>query len=295
MMIREPARAGQFYPAEPGACRRDVERYWPPVDALPALPGVLHGGIVPHAGWMCSGAVAAKTLAAIVRSRTPQTVVIFGAAHRPFRTPAALFARGAWETPLGTLRIDERLAERVLGAAAAIADDPHAHDSEHAIEVQLPLVQHAFADAMILPISMMPTEHAAAIGHAVAQVAADSDRDVVYLGSTDLTHYGPSYGMIAHGIGADGLRWAKETNDRRLIDKMLAMDADAVVPETYANHNACGGGAVAACIAACQHAGATNAVLLEHTTSAEVLRGLLTRGEADAVGYASIVFGADAK
>jgi len=293
MMVREPVQAGRFYAAGAKQCRAELEGCLPRPEELGALPEVIVGGIVPHAGWMCSGAVAAKTFAGIAQRRRPTTVVVFGAVHWPMRADAAVFSRGAWQSPLGAIDIDDRLAERVLGACPLVHDEPYAHEREHSIEVQVPFIQHYFPKARLLPVMVLPGRGASEVGRAVARAARDSNADAVFVGSTDLTHYGPGYDMVSHGIGAPGLRWAKEQNDRRMIDLILALDAEAVVPEARTRHNACGSVAVAATIAACKEAGATEARLLEHTTSAEVL-GEIHRGEmADAVGYAAIIFGRD--
>jgi AmmeMemoRadiSam system protein B len=292
MMIRQPSRAGLFYPASEADCRRELDACLPSPDELDDLPDKLFGGIVPHAGWRFSGDVALKTFAAIATRTRPATIVIFGAAHRRTRSVATLFAHGAWQTPLGEVAIDERFAERLLGASNAVADEPFAHEAEHSIEVQVPFMQHFFPNAKLVPIMMMPHPQAVDIGTAAARIAADSDTLTVVIGSTDLTHYGPNYGMTEHGIGPEGLRWAKSENDRRMIDRILAMDAIGVIDEAGAHHNACGAGAIAACITACQQAGATTAKLLEHTTSAEVAAGTAYASKTDAVGYASIVFGA---
>jgi AmmeMemoRadiSam system protein B len=293
MMLREPVQAGRFYAAGAERCRAELAACLPKPGEIGALPAVVYGGIVPHAGWMCSGAVAAKTFAAIAERRKPGTVVVFGAVHWPMRTEAAVFGRGAWESPLGQILVDERLAERVLGACPIVQDEPYAHEREHSIEVQVPFIQYFFPEARLLPVAVLPGPRAAQIGRAVARSAKDSGADVVFVGSTDLTHYGPSYDMVSHGIGEPGLRWAKEQNDRRLIDLVLALNEEAVVPEARAHHNACGSGAIAAAIAACKEAGATEARLLEHTTSAEVLGELKMGSPVDAVGYASIVFGSE--
>jgi len=293
MMIREPVQAGRFYAASARQCREDLRACLPRTGETGPLPAILHGGIVPHAGWMCSGAVAARTFAAIAERRQPATVVVFGAVHWPMDSEAAVFGRGAWVSPLGTIGIDERLAQRVLGMCPIARDDPFAHEREHSIEVQVPFIQHFFPQAKLLPIMVLPGPRAHEIGRAVARAVKDSAADAVFIGSTDLTHYGPGYGVVSHGVGVPGLRWAKEHNDRRMIDLILALNEDAVVAEAQAHQNACGAGAIAAAVAACKECGATAARLLAHTTSAEVLGELKMGSPADAVGYAAIVFGSD--
>jgi AmmeMemoRadiSam system protein B len=127
------------------------------------------------------------------------------------------------------------------------------------------------------------------VGDAVAGTVEAYGNDVVFVGSTDLTHYGPSYGMTSHGTGPDGIAWARDVNDRRIIDLMVNLEADHVVPEAVEHYNACGAGAIAATMAAVKRLGATKGILLAHTTSADVMP---SRDSHDAVGYAGVVFAA---
>ncbi len=294
MHVRQPVVAGQFYPASAAECRAELNecidrarRLAAPAVAPPLTP---IGGIVPHAGWVCSGAVAAGVIAAIAARRDLQTVVIFGAVHRHGTPAACVFARGAWRTPLGDVRIDESLAAEALAAGKTLIEDPVAHQAEHSIEVQIPFIQVLAPQARVLPIMVRPTDAACDAGRAVAAAAARLGRPVAYLGSTDLTHYGPRYAFTPQGTGPQALAWAKDVNDRRLIDLVLALKADGIVAETRAHQNACGGGAVAAAVAASVSAGAEKACLLCHTTSHEVLRERFGP-MSDAVGYAGILLG----
>jgi len=288
-MIREPVHAGMFYGASRAACVRDLDAMFAEARAADTLPDHPVGGIVPHAGWVYSGAVAARVFGAIAARRSPTTFVVFGAVHHPMRSAAAVFASGAWSTPLGDIAIDDRLAERILSQTNLVDADPYAHEREHSIEVQVPLIQHRFPDARLVPIAVRPTDQAEAVGRTVGRTVAAYDLDVAVVGSTDLTHYGARFGFTPQGSGPQGLRWAKEVNDRRIIDQMLAFEAGAVVAEARTHGNACGAGAVAATIAASRELGATQSCLLAHTTSAEVAPVESTAADA-AVGYAAVLF-----
>ena len=245
------------------------------------------GGIVPHAGWMYSGKVAGAVFATIAANVRPATVVIFGAVHRHRGRQATLFPAGRWETPLGAVEVDGRLGERLMGSTNLIVEDAYAHEEEHSIEVQIPFIQQLLSEAMILPILVPPTDEAGAVGEAVARVVQTYHVPAVMIGSTDLTHYGPSYGYTPHGTGAEGVRWAKDTNDRHMLDLIAELRPEAIVPESRAHQNACGAGAVAATLAAVRELGAERAILLEHTTSSEVVGA---SGAGNSVGYAGIVF-----
>ncbi len=282
-LVRQPVVAGRFYPGDPVSCRAAVEQLLPKTPATPAI-----GAIVPHAGWFYSGATAALALAAVAAAE-PETVIFFGAAHSVFEDDACIWPRGAWLTPLGQVPVDEDLAGAIVGTTHVSAGT-RAHEHEHSIEVQLPILQVLRPGVRIVPIVVQPRLQAARIGRevgAVVKAAAAAARQVAVVGSTDLTHYGPAYGFEPAGLGAAGIRWAKEQNDRRVIRLIEQLAADEIVSETAANHNACGGGAIAATVAAAVELGCTRYVELRHTTSAEVA------GEPDArnaVGYGAGIF-----
>lgn len=293
MPIRPPAFAGTFYPREREACAREVG------NCLAVARdgrgdggrGRIVGGIVPHAGWVCSGAVAARVIDAIAGQRQPDVVVVFGAVHVGLEGPESyLYPSGAWETPLGLATVDEALASRLCEGSDLIEAAPRVHAREHSIEVEVPLVQHLLPESRIVPIMVPAIENAAVVGAAVGQLCKETALDVIFLASTDLTHYGPSYGFAPRGVGVEALRWAKEINDRRIIDVMLALNEGGVVKEARTNWNACGAGAVAATIAACKAMGAARGELLVQTTSYEVLRDRYGEPPTDAVGYAGVVF-----
>jgi AmmeMemoRadiSam system protein B len=263
MATRRPAAvAGRFYPGSAGGCREELDRLLSGIETSSAL-----GAVVPHAGWMYSGRTAARGIAGVA-DRQPETVVIFGAVHVLDMNDASLFPRGTWTTPLGAICIDDELAAQVA-RTDLVAEDTAPHRNEHSIEVQIPLVQRLMSDAAILPVMVRPGSMAADVGAACAEATQELGRRVVFLGSTDLTHYGPMFGFEPHGHGEKGVRWAKEVNDRRFVKLIQEMDPHGVVPEARANHNACGAGAVAAVMSAARVAGATRYTELEHTTSAD--------------------------
>ncbi|MCG3181349.1 MAG: hypothetical protein BIFFINMI_03736 [Phycisphaerae bacterium] len=296
MLIREAAVAGTFYKAQARGCRIEVEELFGAavrmLASLPPLPPRVVGGIVPHAGYLFSGAVAALTLEAIARSRDdagPATFVLLGAMHRPTGHDGLVFDRGQWETPLGPVAVNERLAGRLLDSTNALKADLDAHEQEHSIEVQLPLIRHRFPAAEIVPILVPPAPEAPRIGLAIGRALKTYDADAVVIGSTDLTHYGPRYGFTPAGMGQRGLDWAKGTNDAGIIDAVRRLAADEVVAEAESHCSACGGGAVAATLASAKALGATAGVILRHTTSHEVAAHLFHDPPSDAVGYLSAI------
>jgi AmmeMemoRadiSam system protein B len=293
MSIREPVVAGSFYPGQADSCLRELAACVP--DSVPDEldDKTLVGGVVPHAGWMFSGAVAGQVFAALARQAQSSTYVLFGAAHRVLTAPSALFPAGVWRTPLGELSVDGDLAHELMSACPDIVPDEEAHRLEHSLEVQLPFIQHVAPQARFVPIMVLPTSHAADLGRRIGEAVAASERDVAFVASSDLTHYGPRYGFQPAGAGEKGLKWARDVNDRRMIECLVGMRAEDIVGEAAANHNACGAGALAATVAACRARGAHQGILLDYRTSADVetARGMFGRIMSEnVVGYAGVVF-----
>lgn len=288
MRVRRPVVAGQFYPADRVGCTRMIGECLP-TQPLTGLPEPIVAGVVPHAGWVFSGPTAAKVFAAIRSQFIPDTVVLISANHRWRESRPAVYGSGAWLTPLGEVEVDADLAQGVIREGAGrLVDAPEAHAGEHSAEVQVPFIQYLFPQARILPILVSPDEEAVEAGEVIARAIAASGKRAVVVGTSDLTHYGAMYyGFAPAGSGERALAWAR-ANDERVIRLMLEMRAEEIVPETEAHHNACGGGAMAATIAAARVLGARQGLLLEYTNSHQVMpRGPAT----DFVGYAAVVFG----
>ena len=259
------ACARPFYAgASPAAIEAFLRGFTPP-----ALPGVPVGGVVPHAGWSFSGKTAARVFATLEQGGAkPSTFVFLGALHRLSTDRPALYPRGAWETPLGELPVNESLARELLEADIGVEADPSAHHGEHSIEVSLPFIRHFFPEADFVPIVCPPRRDCPQFGRALGAVLRD--KPVVVLASTDLTHYGEGYGFAPAGSDAGtALRFVNE-NDGRIIRLVENLDADAIVQEAKSRMNACGSGALAAAVAAARVMGAQKGILVEYTTSYDV-------------------------
>jgi AmmeMemoRadiSam system protein B len=290
MRTRNPVVAGQFYPASRNGCLEQVRECLASRPVGELLPKAIVGGIVPHAGWTFSGDLAAMVFAAVKKQReTVDTFVVFGTAHSYFGALPAVDDSDSWETPLGTVDIDSELRDALL-AKRVVTLDGKAHQCEHSVETQIPFLQHLFPKAKIVPIVAPPLEAAIAAGEAAAEVTAGQGRTVVFIGSTDLTHYGPRYRFTPMGRGPDGLQWAANVNDRRFIDLAVSMEAERLLAEAIETANACGPGAAAAAIAAARKLGAARGQLLGYTNSNDVMRSKMGTTAHDSVGYAAIVF-----
>jgi AmmeMemoRadiSam system protein B len=291
MQTRKPIVAGQFYPGRHNSCVAEINECLRQERPADLLPETIAAGIVPHAGWTFSGSLAALVFSAIKqRHDKVDTFIIFGAAHGYYGPSPAVYDKGSWLTPLGEVAVDEELADAVLKSDAAVSDTS-AHQDEHSIEVQIPFIQHLFADTKILPILTPPNEQAISLGEVIGDIIKQQQhKKIVCIGSTDLTHYGPRYGFTPMGTGANALQWASGVNDKEFIDLALKLDAMGLLASAAENLNACGAGAAAATAAAARKLGKTKGLLLAHTNSNEVMLEKMSSSSADAVGYAAIVF-----
>lgn len=290
MQIRRPIVAGQFYPSSRVSCIDEIKQCLKEKSVRGSLPETIVAGIVPHAGWAFSGALAALVFSAVKeRHEKVDTFCIFGAAHGYFGQVPAVYSTGSWTTPLGQADVDEDLARALLDTGQAVSG-LDAHGSEHSIEVQVPFIQHLFADAKILPILVAPNEQAISLGEAVGAIISSAEKKVVCIGSTDLTHYGPRYGFTPVGVGSNAFDWASRVNDQLFIDAAVGLEPKALLAGAAENYNACGPGAAAAAVAAAKKLGKTKGVLLAHTNSNEVMIKKMGTSSPESVGYAAIVF-----
>ena len=292
MQRRLPVVAGQFYPSGKEQCVAEIKQCLREYPVSEELPVEIVSAIVPHAGWLFSGCLAAAAFAAIKKVHSDvDTFVIFGAAHSYYGASPAVYEEGSWVTPLGDIEIDSELAEKILGESAFSVADSDAHKYEHSIEVQVPFVQHLFEGAKILPILTPPVLDAINSGISVGKIISEvTNKKIVCIGSTDLTHYGPRYGFETMEVGPEAIEWASSVNDQKFIDAALEMDAQEMLSCAAKDHNACGAGAAAAAVTAANEQGKTKGVLLAHTNSYEIMLKKLGQSSEESVGYAAIIF-----
>ncbi len=290
MQTRNPTVAGQFYPQKYGVCIGEIEECIHEKTLPTELPKPIVAGIVPHAGWVFSGSLAAMVFSAIKKQNEKvDCFIIFGAAHSYYKDMPAVYDKGAWNSPIGQVAVDEELAEEVLKTKNAVSD-PNAHKYEHSIEVQTPFIQHLFPFAKILPILTPAETSAIDLGESIGNIIAASDKKIICIGSTDLTHYGPRYGFEPAGEGTDAFKWSSQVNDKEFINCALRLDGKELLATARKNLNACGAGAAAATVEAVKKQNRNQGRLLAQTTSNEIMQKKMNTTSEDSVGYAAIVF-----
>lgn len=184
--IRPPAAAGLFYPDDPVELRAAVSSYLRQPGARTSSAPPPKALIVPHAGYVYSGGIAAAAYATVASLRqSVRRVVLIGPSHRVYLRGMAVPAATSFATPLGRVEIDGELKLLLLQRGDVIESDaPHAQ--EHSLEVQLPFLQVLFDDFTLLPVALgsIAPEHVAA---GLAQVWGDAS--TLVLVSSDLSHY----------------------------------------------------------------------------------------------------------
>jgi MEMO1 family protein len=262
-MDREPAVAGRFYAGEPGALLRDVDRFLAPGGEKIAAKGV----VVPHAGYVYSGAIAGAVYARVV---IPQRVVVLGPNHTGRGRPAALWPDGAWRLPTGDVPVDAPLTE-ALAAAPLVERDRGAHLLEHALEVQVPFLSRARPGVSIaaLCLAHLKFPDCEALGHAVARAAASAGALVV--ASSDMSHY----------ISAAAAR----QKDHLALERILALDPEGLYDVVHRESiSMCGIIPATVMLVAAKDLGATRAELVRYGNSGEV------NGDTrEVVGYAGVI------
>ncbi|MEM1537497.1 MAG: AmmeMemoRadiSam system protein B [Candidatus Nezhaarchaeales archaeon] len=276
--VRHPCVAGFFYDSNPEGLRRQINGcFTSPLGPgrLPKLnpqgPRVVKGMVVPHAGYMYSGPVAAYAYLNLASDGNVDTVVIIGPNHTGAGTGISIMVEGVWRTPIGEVEVDEEVANSIWRTSKLIAIDEEAHVGEHSIEVQLPFLIYTYGPRFkIVPICMMLQEFEASLDTGLSIAKAIKGRNVVVLASTDFTHYEP------HTVAKD--------KDEKAIRAIIELDAKKLM-ETVREYDItmCGYGPVGAMLIAAKELGATRADLLKYATSGDV-----TGDRRQVVGYASI-------
>jgi len=184
-VIRQPAVAGMFYPGDALKLSQDIKTYLADAKPVDRNPKAL---IVPHAGYMYSGPIAASAYATLQRNASRiRRVVLLGPTHRVAVRGLALPGADAFETPLGRVTLDAEGA-RAISQLQQVTTSSQAHALEHSLEVQLPFLQSILSDFTLLPLAVgMATADEVA---EVLEVAWGGEETLIVI-SSDLSHYLP--------------------------------------------------------------------------------------------------------
>jgi AmmeMemoRadiSam system protein B len=216
--IRRPVVAGTFYPGAREELRAIVDSLLAHAIKTGPEPVAL---VSPHAGYVYSGHVAAEAFKQ-AEGVDYDALIVLGTNHTdPFGQGLAVWARGAFSTPLGDVPIDTQLAQALIDTDSRLADQHGPHLREHSIEVQLPFLQRVQPGKAFVPIVVCDTSLDSCQALADALVRVLRDCKALIVASSDLSHY-PAYD--------DAVR-----SDRASLDAVLSLDPhalDATIQDT---------------------------------------------------------------
>ena len=274
VFLRPPVAAGTFYDIDVSMLKKQLASCFK-IKAKKPKKKVI-AAIVPHAGYVYSGSIAAHVYSVLEKSN----YLILGTNHSGFGAMFALMKKGLWKTPLGEVVIDENLANKLMAECKLIEYDVIPHEIDHSIEVQLPFIQYKFgSDFNFIPISVLNefsdetvVENYRIVGKAIGKILKKEKRPWTVLASSDFSHFIPK--LAAEKIDKYAIKSILKLNESEFIESVNEKKASI-----------CGYGAIATAIVAAKELGAKKAELLKYGTSADV-----TEEEQSVVGYAAIVF-----
>jgi AmmeMemoRadiSam system protein B len=184
--VRPPAMAGRFYPEQASVLRRQVDRLVREAEnRLDPPRGLVKAVIAPHAGYAYSGPIAASAFAGVALAAGVERVVVIGPSHYETFAGVALPASAALAIPGGRLPLDREAAAALL-ALDTVTVNPHAHDREHALEVELPFVLHLWGEVSVVPL-VVGDASVGQVAHVLETIWGGPETRIVI--SSDLSHF----------------------------------------------------------------------------------------------------------
>ncbi len=279
MLVRKPAVAGQFYPADPKELSSLIDRcYLHPLGPgksppAPRSKSDIVAVVCPHAGYVYSGPVAAHSYLHVSSLPDPELIVVVAPNHYGIGSGVSTFDEGEWETPLGRMKVDSKAAKELVSLEDTVTVDPGAHRLEHSLEVQLPFLQALYGGSVpFLPISLIFQDIDTAKALSVALSKLLRGRRAVLIASSDLTHYESAA--------------AAKRKDTALLQHVLDKDLGGF----YSTLNrldvtSCGFGAIATVMETARSLGLSKPELLKYATSGDT-----TGDNVQVVGYGALRF-----
>ena len=269
--MRKPAVAGMFYPDDSEELLVLVNNHLNRVTNSPEIDGQILALIVPHAGLIYSGQIAAYGYKLLDNSNINK-VILCGPSHRFAFAGNSIFGPGvSWRTPLGQVKCNDELCQNLLQSGKGLKVIPEAHRQEHSLEVQLPYLQTVLNEFEIVPI-VMGRQDAAAIGD-LADVLEklEFDNQTIMIAATDWQHFMPA--EIGWPLDSLGIDCIINLDDKRLEQYLSSEQTKA-----------CGGGPTVAVLRAARTKGADKAILLKYGDSGDV-----TGDKSSVVSYVAAV------
>lgn len=264
-MIRHSMYAGSWYPSD----KTELRTY---LGKPSKTKTRTYGALCPHAGWIYSGTTAGQVYSEL----SPASLFIcIGPNHRGTGAPVSVFPEGEWETPLGSLTVNEQITRGIIENCGYAEPDTIAHREEHSLEVQMPFIKMFNPDAEIVAIALADyrVDTCRVLGETIGRVIRDKKLhdSTIILASSDMSHYIP----------------AEEASriDQLAIARIEALDPDGLLAVVSKNDiSMCGSGPAAAMLWATKELGATKGRLIAYTNS-----GAITGDNEQVVAYAGMI------
>lgn len=209
-IIRQPAVAGQFYPADPNELSFMIDEFLTATTTTTTgQPQIL---IVPHAGYVFSGATAAHAFRTVA-GKSYDTVIILGSSHNYPLDRLALYTGDLVATPLGEIAVDKELTKKLIADNPNIYSDNQSHNPEHSLEVQIPFLQKTLKPGWQIVLGLVNSDN-----NKILTSLADSlnkimlEQNILLVISSDLSHY-PNYNDALY-------------SDNKIINSILTKDID---------------------------------------------------------------------
>jgi len=287
--VRKAVVAGQFYDWDKQNLDESIRECFLDKRGPGALPKFAEGNknvlglVVPHAGYVYSGAIAAHSYYYLSKNGFADTFIILGPNHTGQGSGVSVMTEGIWETPFGKVPINEDLAKQIC--KGIIDSDDSAHAYEHSIEVQLPFLQFTGGQKKFnfvpICIAMQDFETSQEVGEIIADSIKKTKDKTAIIASSDFSHAGFNYMSIPpKGMKVD--KYA-EKQDKIAIKKILEMDSKGLIDAVHQNDiTMCGYGPVSSMLIGTKILGAKHAELLKYGTSYEV------QPSSSCVGYGAL-------
>ncbi|HSG28481.1 MAG TPA: AmmeMemoRadiSam system protein B, partial [Candidatus Krumholzibacterium sp.] len=272
--IRNPQVAGQFYPSDPSELRSLVASLLNEASGETGPGWEIVSLIAPHAGYVYSGAVAARGFGLLKKGQFDKVIVI-SPCHVDYFPFASIYDGDAYRTPLGEIRIDKTLCEKIAACSDLVMTGDRGHATgrggrgEHSLEVQLPFLQVALGEFGLVPIVMGDQSRAVVEALGKALGSSLKGEKVLIVASTDLSHFHDQ--KRAKELDSVFTACLSDFDWERIVDSLASGTTEA-----------CGGGPAASALLASGILGAEKCTVLQYATSGDVSGDMTS-----VVGYAS--------
>ena len=264
--MRKPVVSGTFYPSDRTTLEKEILSFLRSADDRIKARAIM----VPHAGYVYSGAVAGAVYSSV---HLPRRFILLGPNHTGHGKPLSIYPKTGWHTPLGVGSIDSELTQLLIANCPDLQEDSAAHAREHSLEVQVPFLQSLVPDMSFAAICIGTGEYPMlqTLGKSMATVIRMLAEPILMISSSDMNHY-------------ESAAKTRE-KDQYAIERIRAVDPEGLLHAVREHDiSMCGFAPTVATLTACRELGSTEGILVRYANSGEI------NGDYDrVVGYAGMV------